>query len=889
MLKRMNMFPRISYRIYFVILISLFFLSNNLFSQNTALDKIVSVKYNEGLLGKVLADIEKQADVQFSYSSRKIPVNEKISINLENTSLHIVLKEIFNTLPVKYELIDEYIVLKKGPVLAKEKVSKRKRKVTLNGYIKDSNTGEALIGATIYIRELELGSTTNNYGYFSVTIPPGQYTVIFSYIGFQEMQKKVELISNMKFDFKLETNPQELQEVIISSFQKEEVIFKRNAAQSEVIPAFVKKQPALMGESDVIKALEFQPGISFYGDGSSYFHVRGGDFDQNLILLDEATVYNPSHLFGLFTPIIPEAVKSIDIYKADFPIQYGGRLSSVVDIRTKDGNKNKVSGSASIGIISARTSIEGPFKKGASSFFVSFRRSYFDIFLKPSQENLLNLYFYDFTTKVNLRLGKKDRLFISIYKGEDKYRTKAEDTDTTGINWGNTTATIRWNHIFGSQVFMNTTLYTSNYEYYLHSSIPKGEYWNSGISNISLKEELTFYATPRLKWHYGMKIGFYSFNPGNYYSSNQQEEYQVSPVSSSELVLYSGAEHEVLPWLKLNYGLRFTSWANFGESFVVQYDDNYQQESIEYYEKGERFYKHLSIQPRLSASFRTGRVSSIKASYSRTNQYINLITNSISPFNSLEVWLPAGPNIKPQYADIVNLGYVQSFASNKLTLLTDIYYKWMYNQIGYEYHANMLINPQIEGEIRQGNGWAYGFEIALQKEGDKLHGQLAYTYSRSFLEFEELNGGRVFPAAQDRPHVFNISLVYQLRPRWLISANLVQASGAKVTTPTSFYTYRGYQIPEYSEQNNDRLPPYSRFDLSTTIQLNKLNKRFNHCISFSVYNMLGAENPIYLNFNKTVVDDKLLVPADKLNPPNQTSSMRYTFKILPSFTYQFSF
>jgi hypothetical protein len=858
-------------------------------SQYTSLSGRITVRYEEESLGNVLADLEKKADIHFSYSSKKIPVNEKITVRYENVSLYNILQELFNPLPVKYELIDDYVVLKKGPVIADAASEEKEKKVSLNGYIKDRKTGEVLIGAAIYIRELELGAITNNYGYFSLTLPPGRYSLVLSYIGYEDIEKEIELSTNVKFDFRMESSPQELGEVTISAVRKEEMIFKMKASQSAIVPSFVKYQPSLMGESDVIKTLEFQPGITFYGDGSSYFHVRGGNYDQNLILLDDATVYNPSHLLGIFTPIIPEAVKSVDIYKADFPIQYGGRLSSVVDIRTNDGNRNQFSGSASIGIISARASLEGPFKKGASSFFFSARRSYFDLYLKPSQENLLNLYFYDFTTKVNLRLGKKDRLFVTFYNGQDNYRNKGESADTSGINWGNTTATIRWNHIFGSRVFMNTTVYSSKYDYYLHSSIQKGEYWNSEISNASLKEELTFYATPAMKWHYGIKLGVYRFNPGNYYSFYQLDEYQVSPVNSGEVVLYTGAEHEVLSWLKLNYGLRFTSWSNYGESFVVYFNDDYVQDSITNYEKGERFFNDISIQPRLSASIRTGRYSSIKVSYDRTTQYINLITNSISPFNSLEVWLPAGPNIKPQYADILDVGYVHSFASNRFTLHSDVYYKWLYNQIGYEYHASMLVNPQIEGEIRQGDGWTYGFEIALQKEGKKLNGEIAYTYSRVFMDFKELNNGSVYPASQDRPHVLNMSMTYQLRPRWLLSVNLTQASGAAVTTPTSFYYYRGYQVPVFSERNNDRLPPYTRFDLSTTIRLNKKNRKFNHSLTFALYNMLGRENPFMINFNKTVVDDELLIPADKLDPPDQTSSVRYTFKLLPSFNYQFSF
>jgi hypothetical protein len=874
----------------FLFLILCIFFHKSVLSQASLFDKPITVNYHDTPLKEVISDLSHQTGVRFSYSSNKISENEKITALLSKVPLNDALGEVFKNIPVKYELVDDYVVLKKGS-LAKQDVKETKtQSYTLSGYTKDNVTGEFLTGAAVYIQELGTGSRTNNYGYFSLTIPSGRYSLQISYIGYENVLRNINLISNIKADFNMSIRPQKLEEVTISSVSEKEMILKMHASQSEITPSFVELQPALMGEPDVIKTLEFQPGICFYGDGSSYFHVRGGNYDQNLILLDEATIFNPSHLLGIFSPIIPDAIKSVDIYKADFPINYGGRLSSVIDIRAKDGNKNKFSASGNLGLISARGTIEGPFKKEASSYFVSFRRSYFDLYLKSTNPDLLKLHFYDFTTKVNLKLGRRDRLFITFYKGADVFRVKADNADTSGLNWGNTSATLRWNHVFGSRLFVNTTFFTSKYEYFLHSSLKNDEYWTSQISNSTLKHEITFYATPRITWKYGINIGFYEFNPGNYYTPATADNYQVSPVKSSELVAYTGAENQVLPWLMINYGLRITSWSDKGEAFVMQYDDEHNAIDTNNYKNNEVFYRHSNLQPNVSVSFKTGKLSSIKTSYNRTNQYINLITNSISPFNSLEVWLPAGPNIKPQYADIIDIGYMKVFPGLKINMQADVYYKWMYNQIGYKYHANMLINPEIEGELRQGNGRSYGFELSIEKESGKFVGQVSYTYSRAFLMIEDLNNNEEFPATYDRPHNFSFSLIYHARPRWLIAGDFALLSGARITTPTSFYYYRGYQVPVFTKQNNDKLPVYSRFDISTTMQLNKPGRKFNHSIAFGVYNLFGQQNPIFLYFNKTVAEDgKLVVPADHLNQSELTPSIRYTFVVMPSLTYQFQF
>jgi len=703
----------------------------------THLDRKVSATYSDLPLELVLSDLTGKTEVKFSYSSNRIPADAKITAKFSNEDLSGVLDKLFTDLPVRYELMDDYIILKKEKAGKAKREEAAEKRFTLNGYVKDVKTGEILIGATIYVPEIEVGTITNKYGYFSLTLPLGTYKLDISYIGYQAFTVMVDLGSNMKFDFAMESSMSIVEEVVIAALSKEELQFKKVASQSEVMPEQIKKLPALFGESDVLKNLELQAGINYYGDGSSYFHVRGGHYDQNLILLDEATLYNPSHMLGIFSPIIPDAVKSVDIYKAGFPVRYGGRLSSVIDIRTRDGNLNKFSASGAVGVISGRISMEGPIKKGHSSWFVSFRRSYFDTWLKNLVPNLNSLFFYDFTSKFNLKLGARDRLFITLYKGSDVLRLKEENNQHNGLDWSNSSTTLRWNHILGSKTFMNLTVYGSKYDYYLHNDIATGTYWNSRINNLSFKEEVSFFPTPRFMSSFGVQLGAYEFNPGNFTSAANREEIQVSPVRSIEGAIFAGAEHEIFKWLALHYGLRLSVWGNTGRAIVLRYNDQYELDSIhDYYQANQQYYSHGALEPRLSISARVASGTFLKMSYSRTVQYINLISNSISPFNSFEVWLPAGPNIKPQKADIYDLGIIKNFAERGLNLQADIFWKQLYNQIGYTYHANMLINPRIEGELRQGGGYAYGMEVSLHQESEKFKSQFAYTFLRSFLHIE---------------------------------------------------------------------------------------------------------------------------------------------------------
>jgi hypothetical protein len=859
-------------------------------AQQPDLKQKITVRYSDIPLESILKDLSQSAHIQFSYSSDRIPVNARITLFAENVTLEKVLQEIFIQSGIQFRVINGYIVLNALKEIQVAAASEKTELFTINGTITDSANHELMIGATVYVKESGIGVISNNYGYYSLTLPRGKYTLEASFLGYAAESKTVELTRNIRWNMQLKLAPFTMKEIIISSVNQEELINNSLAAQTILDPSVVQRQTAALGETDMLKSLDYLPGISFQSDGSSYFSVRGGSRDQNLILLDEAPIYNPSHLLGLFTPIIPEAIKHTDIFRADFPVQFGGRLSSVIDIHAREGNMRKFSGTASISPVSSRFSVEGPFKKEISSYFLSFRFSTFGLYVKASNPTIERFNFIDFTSKFNIKLGQRDRLYLTLFAGQDALIAKPSNV-RTGLMWGNTAASLRWSHIYGSRLFSHTTLYASRYDYSLYTDYDQQLYWNSDITGTNLKSEFTWYINPRNSLKFGFNLGGYFFNPGNYNApGTMADTMRVSQVNSGEIILYAGNEVELYRWLRLHYGLRFSNWSNYGEAFSIVYDDHYEPVSNTTYEKGVRYYSKSFLEPRISVSFRTGRFTSFKVSYNRAIQHINQINNSISPFNSLEVWLPSGPNIKPQYADLYDVGFVKAWPDRALELNMDIYYKRMFNQVGYRYHAEMLLNPYLEGELRQGDAYACGFEIMLRKTTGRLTGQIGYGYARSYLQISDLNNNQWYPSHQDKPVDLSLLLDYKIKPRWSINLTAVYTSGMTLSTPTGFYFYRGSQVPVYTRQNNDRLPDYRRMDVGSVWRLNKQEKIFEHYFTLSIYNFFNTKNYAFLNFNKIKGDDgKYYVPADKLNLQEQLTTYRYVYSIIPSFTYSLKF
>ncbi len=879
------------YIIYYLLVL----LSVSTLSQGQPEEERYSLHLENVSIRDVFDEIEKKSKLSFSYGSRIIDDDEQVSIHIDDKNLEEVLKMLFEERRVRFLFVEEQIVLKrrrkreKAAVIEEPEVQKADLSYTISGYVKDLSTGELLIGATISVNGGSIGTISNNYGFYSLTLSEPKDSLTCSYIGYLSRFKAIDS-KDMQVSFQLDEQLTSILEVVIYSEDSENIIKTSRSSEQKIRPESVRKMPALFGEKDVIKSLAAIPGIKFFGDGSTIFYVRGGSRDQNLITIDEAPVYNPTHLLGFFSTVVPDAVKEIQVYKGDFPATYGGRLSSLVDIRTKDGNMQQFGMDGSMGLLSSRLSMEGPIWKDHISYFVSGRRSYI---LKPVQkynEELNDLHFADLHFKLNYRINDKNRIFFSLYNSVDNFEVYENPERISGINWQNRTATLRWNHLFSDKLFSNTTLYASQYDYYLNMNLLQGDYWNSHIDNFSLKTDFTWFINPVNTLRFGVKMAEHFINPGNYYENYNLFTLPnvISTKRSNESNLYLSDQLIISNRLSLRTGVRLTTWNSVGPAIEYLFTDK--QLDAHEYGSGQLYNTYISVDPRFGMVYKTGKNDLLKLSYSRTSQFEHLITNSISPFTTLEVWLPSGPLIKPQRADQFTFGYSHRFAESGLKADAELYYKYMRNQIDYRDHARLLMNPLLEYELRFGDGNAYGLETMLSKKFGKLNGWISYTFSRSLLTIEDINSGNPYPSYGDRPHDLSLFLSYQISPSLELSGNFIYMTGAPITTPTAFYYYENYQVPIYFKRNNDRLPDYHRLDIALNWDLRKKEGRFDHELIFSIYNLYGRKNPVAVHFNKIENQSgQLVVPYNYYETPELTPTQFYIYQMVPSLSYHFSF
>ena len=856
------------------------------------LSKRISMNVIDGRLEYVLQEIGKIADVEFSYSSKKIDLSQHVSIQKTNATLAEILNELVRQAKLDYMIVEDHIVIKPG---------KRKKQIqpegpfhyTLSGYIRDSESDEALIGATVYVAELEKGTISNEFGFYSLTLPSGSHIIRFSYIGYQTFRWQANLLADQVIDMKLGTEPSKLEEVRIVKIDDEVDLAQIRTGNVNLEPKAVEQMPAFLGEQDVIKSLGAIPGITLQGDGSTLFFVRGGNKDQNLILIDDAPIYNPAHFLGIFSTFIPDAIKDINIYKGDIPAEYGGRLSSLIDVRTKDGDMNKTIVNGGLGPATAKIAVEGPITKGKSSYFVSGRTSYIKWYVQQYIPSMERFYFTDLNLKFNFRLSPKDRLYLSGYAGRDYFVQGTSTSDEPGISWQNLAGTIRWNHLFSDKLFSNTTIYSSKYDYNFIINVTENDFWNSHIANLSLKTDFTWFANPDITLRFGGKVTRHNFNPGNIELNSDPGNNNlpiVHPRFAREWTLYISNNHVISPRLSLRYGLRLGIWQNIGKATEYVYDKWYKLVDTLTYGAGVVYNTYTRLEPRFGLTYQAGRSTSFKASYSRTTQYLQLVTNSISPFTTLEVYLPAAPNIQPQLADQYSIGFFQKIRKAHLDLSIEGFIKKMQNQIDYEDHAYMLMNPHLERELRFGTGEAYGFEILLKKYAGRMNGWIGYSWSRSWRHIKDINNNERYRAGWDRPHDLNLYLSYNISDRWIISMNWLYMTGFAFSSPTSFYKYNGYTVPIYEKKNNDRLPDYHRLDINAEFQINKKPRRYSHKIRLTFFNLYNRTNPIAINFNKTLYPNgEPVVPGNLFPAPELYATQKYLFGIVPSINYTFTF
>jgi hypothetical protein len=754
----------------------------------------------------------------------------------------------------------------------------QQRNPVLSGVIKDATDGETLIGATVYVTEVSRGSVTNVYGFYSLSLPRGTYNLRISYLGYESLEVKINLQENLTGNYELVPSSIAMAEIVVSGRRRDENVTETNMSSIQLSSDAIKKVPAFMGEVDLLKTIQMLPGVQNVAEGFSGFSVRGGATDHNLILLDEAVVYNASHLLGFFSVFNSDAIKDMSIHKGDIPAQHGGRLASLLDIRMRDGNMKNFAVTGGIGSIASRLTVEGPIVREKASFMLSGRRTYADMFLGLSGDSLLSnnsLYFYDLNMKGNYIINNNHRLYISGYYGRDVFNFQ----DIVDMNWGNATQTIRWNFIINDRMFSNTSLIYSDYQYRLgFNQGITGYKWDSGITDYGIKSDFTFYMDPDNTIRFGGQIFRHKFQPGVIRITANDNNIQIPRNSSLEYVLYGSNEQTLSDRLSLQYGLRFVAYQNIGEAKVYDFDENNEPTGYTRYAKGETYNTSAGLEPRLSAAFRLNQVSSLKTSYSRTRQYMQLASNSSAGMPT-DVWFPVSPNVKPQVSDQAAIGYFRNLNDNMFETSAEVYYKYMQNQIDFRDNANIYFNEKMEGEIRTGMAEAYGMELMVRKVEGRLTGWVSYTFSRAQRKISEINDNNWYNANYDKPQNFSLVLNHDLGRRWDIGLNWVYTSGAPVTLPTGRWEYGGVIMPGYSERNGYRLPAYHRLDLSATVQLNKgRNSRLNHELNLSVYNAYNRKNPFTIYFE-----------PEQDNSYNMSAKQLSLFGIVPSATWNFRF
>lgn len=770
-------------------------------------------------------------------------------------------------------------------------------KHTISGTVYDKKGNETLIGATIYFPDLSVGTTTNEYGFYSITISKGTHNISVSYLGFSDESKIIELNNKTSLDFYLSERSQALDEVVIQTDIEKINIKSTQMSVNKLTSKTIKQIPVVLGESDIIKSIILLPGVTSAGEGASGFNVRGGAADQNLILLDEAIVFNSSHVFGFFSVFNPDVIKDVKLFKGGIPSKYGGRLSSVLDIYQKEGNNKDFKLTGGIGLISSRILAEGPLKKEKSSFLIGGRSSYAHLFL-PLIDNDNKAYFYDLNTKVNFRLNKKNNIFLSAYFGKDVF-----GINNSFINkYGNAVTNIRWNHLYSDKLFSNLSLIYSDYFYGLILDFVGFE-WDSGITNVNFKYDFNHYLKDNLKLSYGVNNIYTKFNAGEIFPNRDDSgiiPFKLTEKFANEFALYLEADHNISEKFSLKYGLRFSNFTRLGQDELNIYENDnpliYNQQLQKYepatatgsigYKKNDILKSFNNFEPRLSLSYLLNSESSIKASFNKMAQYLHLLSNTSSP-TPLDIWVPSGPFIKPQLLDQYAVGYFRRIKDGDFSLETEFFYKDVKNRIDYINGANLVANNEIETVILNGKSRAYGLEFLFRKNEGKLKGWLAYTLSKSEqltsgrnISEPGINNGEWYNTPYDKTHDLSVNAGYEHSSKWKFNTNFLLQTGQPTNYPVGQYEFQGLNVPIYNDnqRNANRLPTYHRLDLSATLTPVKNNNRDLQAEwVFGIYNIYNRKNAASIAFSRNT--------ETSANEAIKTS----IFGIVPSITYNFKF
>lgn len=764
------------------------------------------------------------------------------------------------------------------------------QKFTINGYVKDAGNGEELIGVTVLVVGTTTGTVTNAYGFYSITLPPGKHEIQYSYVGYRQQTKTFDLTNNIEQNMELESEATTIDEVIVTGERMDANVTDIQMGHTKLNIAQIRKLPAIFGEVDIIKNVQLQPGVVTAGEGTSAFFVRGGSADQNLILIDEAPIYDPSHLFGLFSVFNGDVVKDSELYRGGIPSRFGGRLSSILEVRTKDGNNKNFSGAGGVGSLASRIMLEGPIVKDKASYIVSARRSYQEIFAKLMDQNNI-VYFYDVNAKVNWKVKNNNRFFAAFYSGRDQFRFDR----TFGFGWGNTTGTLRWNHLFSDRLFSNTTLIASNFDYKLELRDPvQGFSWTSRLQQYSLNNDLSYFINTNNELTFGHHLSYRVFQPGIIAPNTAGSIFLTVSIPKQyvfENDLYIDNKQKIGSKVTLSYGARLSIFQNIGPADITTYQDP--QDNVQIVETGTLHYDkfkpiktYINLEPRLSAQYLVNAVSSVKASYNRMVQNTHLISSGTVPL-PFNTWNPSGYYLKPQQADQYAVGYFRNFKNNKYEVSLEAFYKDMRRVTDFADNANIFFNPNLAVEFRQGDSYAKGLEFSAQKKEGKITGFVSYTLSKVIRNVPGVNQGNSFAANHDRRNVVNVAATYDLNERWQFGSIFTYSTGRPITLPSGRYEFGTYNVDLVTERNGYRLPAYHRLDLSATWNRKPKHpeRRWRGQYVFSIYNVYNRHNPFTI-FTRTKQDEDGNPIGDGTE---KEARLIYLFPIYPSFTWNFKF
>ncbi|MDD2525322.1 MAG: TonB-dependent receptor [Bacteroidales bacterium] len=749
----------------------------------------------------------------------------------------------------------------------------------VSGTIRDYQTKEPLSSVSVHVKELKKGATTDKNGFYSFALPEGTHTFVVSSIGYKTQTTRISIGAVTKRDFILEVDTLVMKEIVVEERvlfkeKKDEIVTRTIMGVEKLSMGEIKKMPALMGEVDVIKAIQLLPGVQPTSEGSSGFSVRGGSADQNLILLDQSTVYNAGHMFGFFSVFNNDVVDKVQLYKGDLPMMHGGRLSSLLDVQLKEDYKGKLRGNGGLGLISSRLMLEGSLGE-KNSWLISGRRSYADLFLKLSSDKSMresSIYFYDLNAKMTHRFSPFDKLSMNLYMGNDNF-----GSSVARFSYGNKVGSLNWKHIYHERLYSNLSLHLTDYHFLLQSELENAKAkWVSNITDLTVRWDFVRSINSDLVLSYGVTSTLHRFNPG-LITQPDYDDFKMPVNNTLEHSLYLSAEQEVTDKLTMRYGLRWGIFQNMGSATIYTYDKNYEAVDSTTYGGGKIYNTYHALEPRVGVVYKLTDQSSIKANYTRNTQFIQLANNS-STGSPLDLWFPANPNIKPQAMDMVSAGYFHNFNREAIEASVEIYYKKMSHLIDFADHAQLMLNRKLDGEIRVGNGKAYGVELMIRKNTGALTGFINYTLSRSERTIPEINKGKSYLSPFDKTHSVNVSVSYALSKKWNFSAAWVYSTGNPTSYPTGRFEVEGEYFPIYSGRNEYRRTDYHRLDLSVNYVPKHNTKRFwTGEWNFSLYNAYGHKNPWIITYDQ---DTPTGIPE---------ANMTYLFGVVPSITYNFTF